>query len=107
MPRPAPCPLRRCRAPSRSWTCAGSARVSPGSAEDGGPGIAPERLADVRESFVGGDASRSGRTGGAGLGLIIARAVAQAHVGRLVLALRAEGGLRAEVRLPAGGADGP
>ncbi len=69
--------------------------------EDDGPGIPAERLADVQEPFVRGEASRSDGTGGAGLGLAIARAVARAHGGRLVLANRAGGGLRAELRVPA------
>ena len=68
--------------------------------EDDGPGIASERLAAVLEPFVRGEGSRSARTGGAGLGLAIARAVAQAHGGTLELANREEGGLRAEIRLP-------
>ena len=68
--------------------------------EDRGPGIAPERLADVLEPFVRGEASRSADTGGAGLGLSIARTVAQAHGGTLVLANREDGGLRAAIRLP-------
>ena len=68
--------------------------------EDRGPGIAPERLADVLEPFVRGEASRSAGTGGAGLGLSIARTVAQAHGGTLMLANREGGGLRATVRLP-------
>ena len=68
--------------------------------EDRGPGIAPERLADVMEPFVRGEASRSADTGGAGLGLSIARTVAQAHGGTLALANREGGGLRAAIRLP-------
>lgn len=89
---------------------AGSARVSlawkDGAAaviavEDDGPGIAPARLRDVREPFMHGEASRQSGSGGAGLGLSIARAVARTHGGELRLANRAEGGLRAEIRLPA------
>lgn len=69
--------------------------------EDDGPGIAPERLHDVQEPFVRGEASRQAGSGGAGLGLSIARAVARTHGGGLRLANRPEGGLRAEIRLPA------
>lgn len=68
--------------------------------EDDGPGIAPERLADMLEPFRRLEASRSRETGGAGLGLAIAQAVAQAHGGRLDLANRPEGGLRATLVLP-------
>ena len=68
--------------------------------EDDGPGVPPERLRTVLEPFVRGEASRSAETGGAGLGLAIARAIAREHGGDLVLANRAGGGLRAELRLP-------
>ena len=87
---------------------AGGARVSLAregacavlAVEDRGPGIAPERLADVQEPFVRGEGSRAAATGGAGLGLAIARAVAQSHGGTLDLANREGGGLRAALRLP-------
>ena len=68
--------------------------------EDRGPGIPEERLGDVLEPFVRGEASRSADTGGAGLGLSIARTVAQAHGGTLTLSNREGGGLRAALRLP-------
>ncbi len=68
--------------------------------EDDGPGIPPERLEAVFDPFVRGETSRNAETGGAGLGLSIARAVALAHGGSVSLANRAEGGLRAELRLP-------
>jgi len=67
---------------------------------DNGPGIPPERLSDMTEPFTRGEASRNRETGGAGLGLTLARAIAEAHGGRLVLANRTEGGLSAELRLP-------
>lgn len=68
--------------------------------EDEGPGIPAERLEEVLEPFRRLDSSRNRESGGAGLGLAIAQAVAQAHGGRLVLANRAEGGLRAALVLP-------
>jgi signal transduction histidine kinase len=67
---------------------------------DRGPGIPEDRLATITEPFVRGEASRNRETGGAGLGLTLARAIAEAHGGRLVLANRAGGGLVAEIRLP-------
>lgn len=68
--------------------------------EDDGPGIPAERLAEVLEPFRRLDPSRNRGSGGAGLGLAIAQAVAQAHGGRLELANRPEGGLRASLVLP-------
>lgn len=68
--------------------------------EDDGPGIPAERLEDVLDPFRRLESSRNRESGGAGLGLAIANAVAQAHGGRLVLANRAEGGLRAALILP-------
>jgi signal transduction histidine kinase len=68
--------------------------------EDNGPGIPAERIGAMTEPFVRGEASRSRATGGTGLGLTLARAVAEERGGSLVLANRPEGGLRAEIRLP-------
>ena len=68
--------------------------------EDCGPGIPDDRLVAMTEPFVRGEASRSRSTGGSGLGLTLARAIAEQHGGTLVLANRASGGLRAEIRLP-------
>lgn len=68
--------------------------------EDEGPGIPEDRLGSIAEPFVRGETSRSRATGGAGLGLTLARAVAEERGGALVLANRPEGGLRAELRLP-------
>ncbi len=68
--------------------------------EDEGPGIPEDRIGSMTEPFVRGEASRSRATGGAGLGLTLARAVAEERGGSLVLANRREGGLRAEIRLP-------
>lgn len=68
--------------------------------EDDGPGIPAGLIADMLEPFTRGEASRNRATGGAGLGLTLARAIAEQHGGELVLKNRAEGGLRAELRLP-------
>lgn len=70
------------------------------SVEDSGPGIPEDRIEAMMEPFQRGEASRNRATGGAGLGLTLARAIAEQHGGRLVLANRTEGGLRAELRLP-------
>jgi signal transduction histidine kinase len=68
--------------------------------EDDGPGIAAADLERVFEPFVRLEGSRSRETGGAGLGLAIARNVFRAHGGDVTLANRKEGGLRAVGSLP-------
>ncbi len=68
--------------------------------DDQGAGIPTEALARVFDPFVRLEESRSTDTGGNGLGLTIARAIALRHGGDLVLANRNEGGLRATLRLP-------
>ncbi|HEY0312643.1 MAG TPA: ATP-binding protein [Allosphingosinicella sp.] len=70
--------------------------------EDQGPGIPSERLAEVLEPFRRLETSRNRESGGAGLGLAIAQAVAAAHGGRLELVNREGGGLRAVLILPRG-----
>ncbi|MFW2349749.1 ATP-binding protein [Qipengyuania sp.] len=68
--------------------------------DDDGPGIPEDRIQAMLEPFTRGEASRNRATGGSGLGLTLARAVAEQHGGTLVLANRPEGGLRAEFRIP-------
>lgn len=68
--------------------------------DDTGPGIPEDRQKDVFRPFVRLEESRNRDSGGAGLGLAIARSVVLAHGGTIVLSNRVEGGLRAEVRLP-------
>lgn len=75
--------------------------------EDTGPGIPQDEITDMLEPFTRGEASRNRETGGAGLGLTLARAIAEQHGGTLTLANRlGEGnevlGLLAEIRLPLG-----
>ncbi|MGZ3172677.1 MAG: sensor histidine kinase [Croceibacterium sp.] len=67
---------------------------------DDGLGIPERDLSRMMEPFTRGEGSRNRTTGGAGLGLAIARAIAEQHGGRLVLANRPEGGLSVELRLP-------
>ncbi len=71
--------------------------------DDTGPGIPEKRLKDVFRPFVRLEESRNRDSGGAGLGLAIARSVVLAHGGSIVLSNREEGGLRAAVRLPQAG----
>lgn len=72
--------------------------------EDDGPGIPQTDRERVFEPFVRLEASRSEETGGSGLGLTLVKAIAQGHGGSIVLENRAEGGLRATLRLPREGA---
>jgi two-component system OmpR family sensor kinase len=68
--------------------------------DDDGPGLSPHELERVFEPFFRAEPSRSRYTGGMGLGLAVARTIARAHGGDVVLENRPEGGLRAIVRLP-------
>ena len=69
--------------------------------EDDGPGIPPGEIARMLEPFTRLEASRNSATGGAGLGLTLARAIAEQHGGTLELTNRPDGaGLIATVRLP-------
>ena len=68
--------------------------------DDDGPGIPEEKREDVFRPFCRLDASRNMDTGGVGLGLTIARDIARAHGGNLVLEDSPLGGLRARIWLP-------
>ncbi len=67
---------------------------------DTGPGIPQADLERAFEPFFRLERSRSRDTGGTGLGLGIARNIARAHGGDIVLRNRAEGGLEATLTLP-------
>jgi signal transduction histidine kinase len=68
--------------------------------DDDGPGIPADRIEDVYKPFVRLETSRNRETGGAGLGLSIARSIILAHGGELALSNRKAGGLHVEIRLP-------
>ncbi|WP_232491651.1 sensor histidine kinase [Novosphingobium kaempferiae] len=75
--------------------------------DDDGPGIPEDEIEAMTNPFTRGDPSRNKATGGAGLGLALARAIADQHGGALVLAnrLSADGmveGLTVRLELPVG-----
>ncbi len=70
------------------------------SVEDDGPGLAEEELETVFEPFARGERSRNRETGGAGLGLSVARQAARSAGGDVTLINRPEGGLTALLVLP-------
>jgi signal transduction histidine kinase len=71
------------------------------SVVDSGEGIAPEHLARIFERFYRVDRARARTSGGSGIGLTIARAIVEAHGGRIWAASRGRGhGAHLVVRLP-------
>jgi len=68
--------------------------------DDEGPGIPPDQREQILEPFVRLEDSRNRRTGGAGLGLAIARSLVEAHDGVISIAGCPGGGARLTVRLP-------
>ncbi|HKN94432.1 MAG TPA: ATP-binding protein [Thermoleophilaceae bacterium] len=68
--------------------------------EDDGPGIPPDQRDRIFDRFHRTDISRARATGGSGLGLAIARALVEAHGGRIRAGESPEGGARLEFDLP-------
>ncbi len=68
--------------------------------KDKGPGIPQAKLDEVFQPFRRVEGSRNRQTGGFGLGLTIARNIAQRCGGDIKLENDPEGGLRAELRIP-------
>jgi signal transduction histidine kinase len=75
----------------------GAARIR---IRDGGPGIPGAELARVFDPFYRVETSRSRESGGTGLGLTIARNIAEQHGGSISLVNHPEGGLEATLMLP-------
>ena len=67
---------------------------------DDGPGLTDEQIRTLIEPFARGEQSRNRATGGAGLGLSIARDIAEGEGGSLTLSNRPGGGLDAVIALP-------
>lgn len=68
--------------------------------EDIGPGIPPDDRERVFEPFVRLEGSRNLATGGVGLGMTLAKTVAEGHGGKIQLEDRDGGGMRVRVVLP-------
>lgn len=66
--------------------------------EDSAPGVSAHDLTQIFEPLFRADSARSGE--GSGLGLAIARAIVEAHQGRIEAAASSLGGLRMTVVLP-------
>lgn len=81
----------------RAFAETGSAVVE---IEDQGPGLPEAELEAVFEPFHRGERSRNRETGGAGLGLTVARQAARAAGGDVTLRNRPEGGLTARLAMP-------
>ncbi len=69
--------------------------------EDSGPGFSEDDIPRLFEQFYRGEHARTRATGGAGLGLAIARGVVEAHDGRIWAENLPGGGARVGFELPA------
>ncbi len=67
---------------------------------DSGVGISEDDLPRIFERFYRPDKTRDGRTGGAGLGLAIAKWIVDAHGGRITCHSTVGEGTEMLVRLP-------
>jgi two-component system OmpR family sensor kinase len=68
--------------------------------DDDGPGIPPDERERIFDRFHRTDFSRTRRGGGSGLGLAIAKAIVEAHHGRIWAASSPDGGARIAFELP-------
>ena len=81
----------------------GAKRLSVGvqvTVEDQGPGFNEQDIPRLFEQFYRGEQARSRATGGAGLGLAIARSIVQAHDGRIWAENISSGGARIGFVIP-------
>ncbi len=70
---------------------------------DRGPGLSPDQVQRAFEPFFRSDPSRDRATGGAGLGLSIVAAIAEAHGGAVAVVETPGGGATFRVTIPAAG----
>jgi signal transduction histidine kinase len=69
--------------------------------DDEGPGIPLEQRETIMEPFVRLESSRNRASGGAGLGLSVARSLVEAHRGSIEISTAPGAGARLTVRIPA------
>jgi signal transduction histidine kinase len=74
---------------------------------DSGPGVPPDAIDQLFTPFFRVDASRARKSGGAGLGLAIARTAIEACGGTISCRNRSTGGLEISISLPAAVAESP
>jgi two-component system osmolarity sensor histidine kinase EnvZ len=67
---------------------------------DAGPGVPEDKMEEIFQPFRRMEVSRNQETGGAGLGLSIARDAIQSHGGTIELRNRKKGGLLVTINLP-------
>jgi len=71
--------------------------------KDDGPGVAPEDIARIVQPFEQGGRTTADHSGGAGLGLTLAKALCELHGGTLSLMSAPGEGFTATIELPAAG----
>lgn len=83
-------------------TCSLEEQLATVVIEDPGAGIDADDLPHIFERFYRGDASRSRDTGGFGLGLAIAKAIVEKHLGQIEIKSNCGAGTVVRVTLPCG-----
>ena len=72
--------------------------------EDDGPGFPPALLPRIFDPYAAGEPERKRRKGGVGLGLVICKAIVEAHGGTIELDAGVPGKTAVIVTLPRSGA---
>jgi len=88
---------------TQGWFVAGGAGHAELTVADRGPGMTAEQASRVFERFYRTDGARTRASGGAGLGLAIAAALAAAHGGEITVDTAPGHGAAFCLRLPQGG----
>lgn len=93
--------LRYTHAPGETLVTAGhEGKLFLLTVEDSAPGVSDRQLEQLFERFYRGESSRNRDSGGAGLGLNLCRAIAEAHQGSIRAQKSEKGGLKITVTLP-------